>query len=129
MADTWGIAISFACAIHCLTLPFVAVVSPLLSKFISSPFIHIGLFVTLLPISFIAFIRQKRKHQKSSPSILAGIGLMLLFIGLSFSLEHGHDNLDFHLEDFISILGSLLLITAHILNIKHLKNCRQCCHS
>ncbi len=127
-ADNWGVVLSILCALHCLTLPFMALASPFLKHYLDSNLVHVALFVALLPISFVAFIKQKKHHQKLTPTVLASIGLFFLLIGIVSGYESGNHNHDSYIAEVFSAVGSVLLITAHLLNLKHLRNCRKCSH-
>lgn len=130
-ADNWGVALSFLCALHCIALPFMALVFPLFAHYLDNNYIHIILFIVLIPISFIAFVKQKKHHQKLTPTVLASIGLTCLLIGIILgqqSAHHHHHHHQLSGEEAFSAIGSVMLVIAHLLNLKHLRNCRKCNH-
>ena len=129
-ADNWGVILSAVCALHCLMIPFIALASPILGHYLQNMAVHLLIFIILLPISFVAFVKQKKHHQKITPTILASIGLTFLALGIFLEIDHEHINqgYEIYFEEVLSIIGSFMLISAHLLNIKHLRNCRKCNH-
>jgi hypothetical protein len=71
---------------------------------------HLQLAFLLLAVGGLAFVQGYMRHRKSLPLMLGIFGTALLFvgacpIGLSESQEH-----------FVTIIGSLILISAHLKN-------------
>jgi len=125
--DSWGIVLSIFCAVHCLALPILALASPISAHFLEDVNIHLILFLILMPISFIAFIKHRKSHEKLSPLVLASFGMSFLLMGILYPGGHNHDKL-YSFAELLSVVGSILLIIAHGLNLKHLENCGKCSH-
>jgi hypothetical protein len=110
--DAAAITASMLCMVHCLALPVIVALLPAASHFIDLPeWVHMALFVFAVPVSAYAMIVGYRLHGWRVPSILAASGLGLLGVGalgeLSLLYETG-----------ISVLGSLLLLLGHVINLR-----------
>lgn len=138
--DKAGIILSTICVIHCIATPFLIFISPWLAGLFDSKWSHLGIFLTIIPIAYFTFYRFYKYHRNKKPIILGSIGLLLLMSSL---LSPGHDweltshihqkhaNNHFHyIDTIINILGSVLLIIGHWLNIKihkSAKSAQECC--
>ena len=117
--DKAGIMCSGLCAIHCMLIPIIGLVSPAIAGFFENEWIHIGLLVPLALIAILAFSRGLKLHKKNHPVILGSIGIVVLSMAVAFEtllkieIEH--------LEITLTIIGCVFLISAHIFNIKYLK--------
>jgi hypothetical protein len=115
-ADYSGVAVSSLCAIHCVVTPVLAAVLPQVDYFHSS-WVH-GVFLLLVvPLAVYAFIKCYGEHGRTLPSVLGGIGLLLLS---SFALLGTADQW----ETVLTVAGSLFLITGHLLNLRFCKHTR-----
>lgn len=113
--DKLGIFGSGACVAHCLFIPFLALAAPSFTSFLENEWIHKGLLVGLIPISFLAFSQSKKVHKKSQPIILGVCGIALLILAIALEAIH----VEFpYMEQALTTLGSICLITAHIYNMK-----------
>ncbi|MGB0454746.1 MAG: MerC domain-containing protein [Bacteriovoracaceae bacterium] len=113
--DKAGIICSGACAVHCLLIPILAYASPLIFGFLKNEFIHLGLLIALVPIALIVFTKSQKLHGDSKPLILGAIGITLLISAVL--LESIHLKIPY-LEKILTGFGSLILIGAHITNLK-----------
>jgi hypothetical protein len=116
--DKVGIVGSGACVAHCLLIPVLAFASPSISSFLENEWIHKGLLIALIPISLIAFLRSQKIHKKNRPVILGAVGVASLI--LAVLLERLHIEIPYS-EQALTTLGSILLISAHYINIKFTK--------
>ena len=113
--DKLGVVASLACAIHCAVLPVIFTTLPLLGlEFLSNIWFEIGMLSFSLCVGAYTLLLSYPKHQKVSPIILLITGF--LCIGT------GHLVLK-SLEFLLIPSGGLLLATAHLINIRHTKNC------
>src|SRR5690606_38709830 len=104
------------CAIHCAITPLVAVILPQFEYF-HSPWVH-GIFLLLVvPLAVYAFVKCYGEHGRVLPGVLGGAGLLLLS---SFAVVGFADRL----ETVLTVMGSLLLITGHWLNLRYCKHTR-----
>ena len=141
-SDKLSICLSVCCILHCIALPFLVLLIPSVASFwINDESVHIVLVILAVPISLFAMGISLRKHHNYKCIALAGIGLALLvlaifmhdigFGGEHANLEHGnekhsdgehghveHGGLGETLETIFTVLGGLILLSAHFLNIR-----------
>ncbi len=146
-SDKLSICLSVCCILHCIALPFLILLIPSVASFwINDESVHIVLVMLAVPISLFAMGISLRKHHNYKCIALAGIGLALLvlaifmhdigFGGEHANLEHGNDEhgnekhsdrehgheehggLGETLETIFTVLGGLILLSAHFLNIR-----------
>lgn len=119
--DKLGIALSSACLVHCILVFLLPLLVPTLAFFIHTPWMHRFFAAFILIVTPLAFIPGYRRHGMRRVMVQAylGIGFILLGIFLDgFTSEvfsHG-----------ISIVGSIMLVFAHVQNIRHSRH-RHCC--
>ena len=120
------------CILHCIALPvFILIIPGLASFWINDENVHVVLVLLAIPISLFAMAKSLRIHHSYKCISLAGIGLLLLvsaiFIhdigvsGVHSDNEHGHHEhsaLGETLETIFTVLGGVILLGAHFLNIK-----------
>ena len=143
ITDKFSICISMCCIMHCLALPVLIVLLPSISSlWINDEIVHVYLVLLAIPISLFAMVKSLKVHNNYKCISLAVIGLLLLIaaifmhdIGSFFGEqshgeeqghgeEHGHD--EHHgigglLEKIFTVLGALVLVGAHILNLRFSK--------
>ena len=117
--DKLGMWISGLCIIHCLLVPVIVSIYPFFFHRFGELLFHKILFLVILFISVFAFIPGYKIHKRKKPIILLFSGLTCLSMNILFH------NVFHNIELYINILGSLLIITAHLKNKKH---CSQCKH-
>lgn len=111
--DKWGIALSGACLIHCLLVILLPLLLPAVEMLVDSPWVHrlFGLFVLLTtPLAFLPSYRRHGLHMVLAWAA-AGMGLVIagVFLDQKVSDNWAH---------VLSVGGSILLVSAHILNIR-----------
>ena len=76
------------------------------------------MYIVLLaiPFSFFAMFNNLRKHNNVKCIIMAGIGFSLLFLAIQM-----HD-IGLVYETTFTIIGAIILITSHLINMRYLKN-------
>lgn len=119
--ETWLYMASFLCLVHCLSLPFLAVLSPAIAHRFENEFFEYAVFVvSVFSGSYVMFLGFKVHHNKSV--------CFLFCLGALFWL--GHSLLEswpfFALEGAL-FLGTILVIVAYFLNQKNINMC-SCCH-
>ena len=143
ITDKFSICLSMCCIMHCLALPVLIVLLPSISSlWINDEIVHVYLVLLAIPISLFAMVKSLKVHNNYKCISLAVIGLLLLIaaifmhdIGSFFGEqghgeekghveEHGHD--EHHgigglLEKIFTVLGALILVGAHILNLRFSK--------
>jgi hypothetical protein len=120
--DSAGAAASWLCAAHCLALPLLIGVLPLVGlSFLleeTTEKVFIGISVGLAVISLLpSYFREHKKLQAIFLAI-AGIGLITL---THFLFE---ENLT--LKIVFLITGAILISSAHLLNRRLCRECRAC---
>ena len=112
--DNMGIFCSGLCMAHCLLVPVLALFSPAIASFFESEWIHKGLVIIVAPIALMAFITGKKTHGKVLPIVLGLFGVSTLILAvLSESIEGVEIS-----ETIVTVIGSIMLIIAHILNLR-----------
>ena len=116
-----GVFLSVLCAIHCTLGPLLILFVPALGGFFASESFHLIIFLAIVPVAGLTFIRCYKKHKSKAMLTLAMLGITLLFVGLLVGHPgehlwgwHSHD-----LEHAFTLAGSFFIVVAHILNIKH----------
>ena len=141
-SDKLSICLSVCCILHCIALPFLILLIPsVASLWINDESVHIVLVLLAIPISLFAMSVSLRKHYNYKCIALAVIGLALLVLAIfmhdiGFGGEHGHvehaneehgdgehghedhGGLGETLETVFTVLGGLILLSAHFLNIR-----------
>ena len=112
--DYLGILASGLCLIHCLLLPIILPYLSLTHSDEGTSTFHYILFPILLLMAGLALSNGLKKHHKSLPSIIGGMGILLLS---STILPTSLIEFSEQVSHMLNISGSSLLILAHILNL------------
>ena len=107
--DSSAVGLSGLCLAHCLALPIAAAGLPALGAVAKAEWVHILFLFVALPLSVIALWRRPDSFKDIAIMLLAVAGLALLTAG-AFP-AHWPD-----LDEQLTILGSVSLVTAHIWN-------------
>ena len=128
--DFLGIFLSSLCGVHCLITPFLLLYFPSIGKNFESPWIH-ALLMGLVGWAFYQSVYLHYKIHRSKPTLgfgILGFGFLLIVsvIEVFFhSDKHGHGHNEAHHDEsftlYLAIMGSVLLIVSHILNIRKCK--------
>lgn len=119
MLDRIGITATSLCALHCILLPILLPMLPLvgLSFLADHAWEHVFLLITAALGTVALFSGFRRYHKRLYPLYLLYIGVALYWIKHDFSEA---------LEPVFIIGGASLIIAAHFINIKLCNNCKQC---
>ena len=122
VSDKLAMALSGLCVLHCFALPAIILLLPSsIMAFVSDESFHLGMLMTVIPISFFALISGYKEHQQENFIILGsiGVGLLVLAVTLAESWfgEFG--------EKGFTLLGAVFVAYAHYLNFKHCKHCKE----
>ena len=109
--DRAGVAGSFVCITHCIATPFLAAAFPILA--VNEKGTHIGLTVALMLIGILAFRPGYRHHSKPHMALVAAIGFAMLVLAVFIPETLANETL----ETGLTVVGGLLLITAHLSNV------------
>ena len=137
ISDKLSICLSICCIMHCIALPVIILMIPSISSFwINDENVHIVLVILAVPISLFAMGKSLKVHHNYKCISLAGIGLLLLvaaifmhdigFTGENCHEEHGnqedgheeHGGLGETLESIFTVIGGLVVLSAHFINIR-----------
>ena len=107
--DGIGIGLSTICAIHCLCLPVVITLLPLIGlEFLAQESFELGMISVIFATATLAYLRGIRKHGRwpvLTVLLLGAISLLILAHDISESWE-----------PWIVTLGGAMLILGHWLN-------------
>jgi len=119
-ADRVGIVVSAACFVHCILTPVVLSLSAVSAHYLpSEERVHRILAVCVAAIGGFAILTGYRKHRRSRVLLLMSSGLLLIFGGAYWG-----DRLPSHaIEVIVTMMGSCLMISAHLINHTFCKNC------
>ena len=117
--DRCGIWISTLCAIHCLSLPVLVPLLPLVaSSFFAEVWFERLILVSSISMGAVAMtIGLLRHHGSAIPLILLSLGGVIYWYKDIFGPMG---------EPFTIFVGAMLLISGHTRNIKLMRQCRGC---
>lgn len=121
--DKLGIWLSGLCLIHCILLPILFVLFPLLGlkefKLVenSELYVHSLFFVFIILIGIFSFYPAYKIHKRKKPFCLFLLGSSFLISTIIF-----HEYLE-EIELYLNLVGSIILIYSHFKNKKHCKSC------
>ena len=119
MLDRIGITATSLCALHCILLPILLPMLPLLglSFLADHAWEHVFLLLTAALGTIALFSGFKRYHKRLYPFYLLYLGIALYWIKHNFAPEY---------SPFFIIGGASLIVAAHFINIKLCNSCKQC---
>jgi hypothetical protein len=116
--DQVAVGLSGLCLAHCLLLPVVLAVSPLLNEF-SADHLHLQMLVVVLPVSIAALTLGHRKHRNAVVVAWGSVGMAILVIGAT--IVHQHFGLV--ADRLFTIAGALTLAVVHYFNYRLARIC------
>jgi uncharacterized membrane protein YfcA len=122
-ADGLGIIASALCFVHCIVTPVVLSFSAVWAHYLpSEERLHRALAVIVAAIGCFAIVSGYRKHRHRRVLVLMSTGLSFIFAGAYLG-----DRLPSHIAEIaVTLTGSSLIITAHLINHTFCKNCQRC---
>jgi hypothetical protein len=119
--DGAAVGLSALCLIHCLALPLLVAGLPFFAQF-SEGHLHAQMLVVVLPLSIIALSLGFR-HHRSAVIVSTGIvGMAILTIGATIA----HEQLGIVADRIFTIVGALVLATAHFYNTARTREHKSC---
>jgi hypothetical protein len=109
--DGAAVGLSGLCLLHCLALPFVVGVLPMLMPFAESH-LHAQMLYFAVPLSVVAIGIGFARHRSPRVVIAAAAGLTLLIVGATVA----HGSLGIVADRLFTVSGSLILAAAHLWN-------------
>ena len=106
--DGAALCLSALCIIHCLALPTLSVLLPVLASVAEAEWVHKTFVLFAVPIALIALFQVIRTDIAILFGVLASIGLGLLIAGAF--VESFHDY-----ETPLTVAGAVFLAVAHVL--------------
>ena len=119
VVDKLGVWVSALCAIHCLFFPLLLPLTPLLAASIfAEEWFEIAMIALSMMIGFTAFIIGFfQYHRQLYPVYL------LLLAGIVFWQKEAVGE---SFEPVVVTLGAIFIISAHLLNLRLCKRCKNC---
>lgn len=118
--DVLGIGASLICAVHCALLPLLMTVLPLLGlEMFKNEKLEYGLLSFTFLVGCTSLFRGYRYHHHyAKPLLLFALGFVLLLTG--------HFLAEDHWEPVLVAAGALLIVIAHVWNLRECRQCRIC---
>lgn len=116
ITDHIGMVLACTCLLHCLTLPLFLLLLPAHGH---DDTFHIVVVIATIFVSGGALIHGFQSHCKHIVLSVGGAGFVLITLALAAPTET--------VEVMTMIVGSIMIIAAHIFNIKHKTNCSKKC--
>jgi hypothetical protein len=122
--DGLGILVSSVCLVHCLAPALLAGTFVFMGGGGHSEHAttHAWFFVVAAATGLLAFLPGFRHHRSWKAPLLATAG----FVSLGFGAFAAHDIVGHEGELVFTVLGGLLLLGAHVLNIIHCRRGHPC---
>jgi hypothetical protein len=110
--DALGMLVSLLCLVHCLVAPLLVAAVPALGLgFLAVDGVHVAFAIAVLLAAVAALIPGYRRHHRASVLALGAAGVFAVTIGATVVGGLA--------ETAITALGSGLLISAHVFNLRH----------
>lgn len=134
--DMVGIGLSVLCAIHCLSVPFLIGVLPMLGlDFVADHGFEWVMVSIITLIAGVTFFNGYRRHRRAGVWVFFAIGVFIFAVvrPLLMHDHHGHGHSHSHGPDFhniATILGGLAFVLGHWKNWHwHKPSCKKSCCS
>ena len=109
--DHAAIALSGLCLVHCLLLPVIIVLLPLLNH-VNATHFHAQLLLVVMPVSLFAFVQGFRRHGNHAIIAWGITGIAILAFGGTVA----HASYGALADSLMTIAGSIILATSHYMN-------------
>jgi hypothetical protein len=121
--DRLGITLSAVCLVHCLALPVVIAVLPLVAaQWLQASTFHAAMALGLMPVALLAVVPGLRMHGRASVAAAMAAGLSLL----STAAFAGERLLSREWEIGLTVAGGAILVIAHGVNLALCRACPAC---
>jgi len=115
LLDRFSIGLSALCLLHCLAIPLVITISPVMATFaFADESFHIALIALVIPTSAIALSLGCKKH-KGWRILALGLGGLATLTIAAFAEGLGFGETG---ETLLTVLGALIVATAHLSNYR-----------
>ncbi len=121
--DKTGAILSWVCAVHCLTLPFLTAVLPVVGlSFLANEFAEYVLIGILILIALVSLIpAYLNEHGKMRTLLLFAAGISFIFFADKLFEENFIGKIIF------VFIGAGLITISHIVNRRLCQSCHKCC--
>ncbi|MCY3729717.1 MAG: MerC domain-containing protein [Rhodospirillaceae bacterium] len=114
--DRVAIALSAICIVHCLAVTLLVALLPLAAFALGGHF-HALMLWLVVPTSVIAFYLGHREHRRAAIGVAGGVGVALLTV----TAVWGHGQWSGWAESGLSLVGSVVLVSAHWVNFQEVR--------
>ena len=109
--DHAAIALSGLCLVHCLLLPIIILLLPLLN-YVNATHFHAQMLLVVMPVSLFAFVLGYRHHRNHAIIAWGTTGIAIL----AFDGTVAHASYGALADTLMTIAGSIVLATSHYMN-------------
>ncbi len=123
--DVAGTLVSSLCVMHCVATPLLAASLPVLAA--TEEPAHTAFGIAILLLGFIAFVPGYHKHRRAHVIVLGVWGMLM--IGIAAFLPEdalAEEVAGLPTEIVLTVLGGLILVTAHVRNAVFCRACPVC---
>ncbi|AJP70688.1 MerC family mercury resistance protein [Sphingomonas hengshuiensis] len=114
--DALALGLSLLCLVHCLVLPMLILLLPVLAAYLAVPEqFHLWALALAIPASTIALAAGYRRHRQSRPAKIVVPGIALLAFGALAAPTEA-------MEAALTVPGALALALGHALNWRALRH-------
>ncbi len=125
LLDKTAVVLSAICLLHCLALPVLLTLLPVVNIVLLSEHVFHGMMLAfILPVSVVALSIGCREHKNITTIVLGVSGLAIL----TFCAIWGHDLLGMTGERIVTSVGGITLALAHIQNYRVCRR-NNCAHN
>lgn len=118
LVDIAGVFASTLCMVHCILLPLVLALLPVIAKpLMANDYLHVGLAGFVLSFCLMAYLPGYFKHKDKRLLYIGALGLSLVFFATFQAHELGEIG-----EIGILTVGNILIVFGHLLNRKLLSH-------
>ena len=122
--DRFSIGLSTLCLLHCLAIPLIVSVTPVVATFaFADESFHIALVALVAPTSLLALTLGCRKHRSWRIPALGLMGVALLLTAAAGDVFLFGETA----ETVLTVIGALFVASAHLLNYRACRAC-ECEH-
>lgn len=119
LMDMAGVLASTLCMVHCLALPILVLLLPVLAKpLMEHDIVHIGLAGFVLAFCLMAFVPGYIRHRDLRLLYIGALGISLVFFATFVARYWGEI-----VEACVITAGNTIIIFGHFLNRKLLSKC------
>ena len=124
LSDGAAVSLSMLCMLHCLMLPLILALLPAsIALTVGDEAFHLFMVFMVIPLSLFALFFGCKDHQRYRVLVMGSIGLALLLAAILLP----HELLGESGEKALTVLGSIIIASGHLLNYKLCKKSQADC--